>query len=97
MPLRPPYGTAWLFITVFSCVSAFGSSSFACDFDDAPGSGLDVGVVLSGGGALAASQVGALRVIEEAGVPIHCIVGTSMGAVVAGLYASGHDAVELQT
>lgn len=66
----------------------------ACDFDDADGLA-DIGVVLSGGGAMASTQVGALAVMEEAGVPIHCIVGTSMGGVVAGLYAAGYDAAEI--
>ncbi len=67
----------------------------ACDFDDPPGQP-DVAVVLSGGGALAATQIGALRVVEEAGVPVHCIVGTSMGAIVAGLYGAGYDANEIR-
>ena len=66
----------------------------ACDFED--GDGPDVAVVLSGGGALAATQVGALTVIEDAGVPIHCVVGTSMGAFVGGLYAAGYSAVEIE-
>lgn len=54
-----------------------------------------VALVLSGGGALAASQLGALKVIEEAGVPINCVVGASMGAVLGALYASGHSPDEL--
>lgn len=67
--------------------------AYACDDDDA--NGPDIGLVLSGGGALASSQVGAIKALEEAGVPIHCIVGTSMGAVVGALYASGYSADEL--
>ncbi|MCF8880251.1 patatin-like phospholipase family protein [Hyphobacterium sp. SN044] len=59
-----------------------------CDHDDADGR-LDVGLVLSGGGALASTHIGVLAVLEEEGVPVHCIVGTSMGSVVGGLYASG--------
>ena len=70
------------------------ASVFACDFEDADG--LDVALVLSGGGALASTQIGALKVIEELGVPIHCVVGTSMGAVVGGLYASGYSASEIE-
>ena len=46
-----------------------------------------VGVVLSGGGAKGVAHIGALKVIEEAGIPIDYIVGTSMGAIVGGLYA----------
>ncbi len=48
-----------------------------------------VGLVLSGGGARGAAHVGALKVIEELRIPIDCIAGTSMGAVVGGLYACG--------
>ena len=66
----------------------------ACDHSDADGP--DVALVLSGGGALASTQIGALKVIEEMGVPIHCVVGTSMGAVVGGLYAAGYSAEELE-
>ena len=47
-----------------------------------------VGVVLSGGGAKGVAHIGALKVIEEAGIPIDYIVGTSMGAIVGGLYLS---------
>lgn len=49
-----------------------------------------IAVVLSGGGAKGAAHVGALKVIEEAGVPIDMIVGTSMGAIIGGLYSVGH-------
>lgn len=59
-----------------------------CDHDDADGR-LDVGLVLSGGGALASTHIGVLAVLEEEGVPVHCVVGTSMGSVVGGLYAAG--------
>lgn len=48
-----------------------------------------IGLVLSGGGARGIAHVGVLRALEEGGIPIDCIAGTSMGAVVGGLYASG--------
>jgi Predicted esterase of the alpha-beta hydrolase superfamily len=48
--------------------------------------------VLSGGGAKGFSHIGALKVLEEAGIPIDYIAGTSMGAIVGGLYAIGYDA-----
>ena len=51
-----------------------------------------VGVVLSGGGAKGFAHIGALKVLEEAGIPIDYIAGTSMGAIVGGLYAIGYDA-----
>ena len=51
-----------------------------------------VGVVLSGGGAKGFAHIGVLKVLEEAGIPIDYIAGTSMGAVVGGLYAVGYSA-----
>ncbi len=51
-----------------------------------------VAVVLSGGGAKGVAHIGALKVIEEAGLPIDIITGTSMGSLVGGLYAIGYDA-----
>ncbi len=48
-----------------------------------------IGLVLSGGGARGAAHVGVLRVLEQMHIPIDAIAGTSMGAVVGGLYASG--------
>ena len=56
-----------------------------------------VGVVLSGGGAKGLAHIGALKVIEEAGVKIDYIGGTSMGAIVGALYASGYSAKELDS
>lgn len=55
-----------------------------------------VGLVLSGGGARGLSHVGVLKVLEEAQVPVDLIVGTSMGAIVGGLYASGMSATDLE-
>lgn len=49
-----------------------------------------VALVLSGGGAKGAAHVGALKVIEKAGIPIDMVVGTSMGALVGGLYSVGY-------
>jgi NTE family protein len=48
-----------------------------------------IGLALSGGGARGAAHVGVLRVLEEQHVPIDYIAGTSMGAVIGGLYAAG--------
>lgn len=50
-----------------------------------------VAVVLSGGGAKGAAHVGVLRYIEELGIPVDMVVGTSMGGLVGGLYALGYD------
>ncbi|KAB5490783.1 patatin-like phospholipase family protein [Flagellimonas hadalis] len=56
-----------------------------------------VGLVLSGGGAKGLAHIGALKVIEEAGVKVDYIGGTSMGAIVGALYASGYSAKELDS
>jgi len=56
---------------------------------------LKVGLVLSGGGAKGLAHIGALKVIEDSGVKIDYIAGTSMGAIVGALYASGYSADEL--
>ena len=49
-----------------------------------------VGVVLSGGGAKGFAHIGVLKVIEESGLPIDYIAGTSMGSIVGGLYSIGY-------
>lgn len=54
-----------------------------------------VGLVLSGGGAKGYAHVGVLEELEKMGIPIDYIGGTSMGAIVGGLYASGYSAKEL--
>src|ERR1700682_6436314 len=54
-------------------------------------------VVLSGGGARGIAHIGVLKVLEDLKVPIDCIAGTSMGAVVGGLYASGMSAGEIES
>ena len=55
-----------------------------------------IGLVLSGGGARGTAHIGVLKVLEEMRVPIHCIAGTSMGAIVGGLYAAGSAPEELE-
>ena len=54
-----------------------------------------VAVVLSGGGALGAIHVGALKVIEEAGIPVDMVVGTSMGSIVGALYSVGYNSDDI--
>ena len=56
-----------------------------------------VAVVLSGGGAKGMAHIGALRVIERAGIPIDIITGTSMGSIVGGLYSIGYDSERLDS
>lgn len=56
-----------------------------------------IGLVLSGGGAKGFAHIGVLKVLEQAGVKIDIIGGTSMGAVVGGLYASGYTATQIDS
>ncbi len=55
-----------------------------------------IGLVLGGGGARGAAHVGVLEVLERQGVPIDCVVGTSMGSIVGGLYAQGMSPAEIR-
>ena len=52
--------------------------------------------MLGGGGARGAAHIGVLKVLEREHIPIHAIAGTSIGAVVGGLYASGHSPEEIE-
>ena len=56
-----------------------------------------IGLVLSGGGAKGFAHIGVLKILEKAGVKIDFIGGTSMGAVVGGLYASGYNATQIDS
>lgn len=49
-----------------------------------------VGLALSGGGARGLAHIGVLEVLEEAGVPVDLVAGTSMGSIVGGLYSAGY-------
>ncbi|WP_300450268.1 patatin-like phospholipase family protein [Accumulibacter sp.] len=55
-----------------------------------------IGLVLGGGGARGAAHIGVLEVLEKMRVPVDCVAGTSMGALVAGAYASGMSAAQMR-
>ena len=55
-----------------------------------------VGIVLAGGGARGLAHIGVLKVLEEAGFDAEIVGGTSMGAVIGGLYAMGYDAKTME-
>jgi NTE family protein len=78
-----------LFVFLFFTFQA----SFAQDSIKRP----KIGLVLSGGGAKGFAHVGVLKVLEEAGIKIDYIGGTSMGAVIGGLYASGYNATQIDS
>lgn len=56
---------------------------------------LRIGLVLSGGGARGAAHVGVIQALEEAGIPVDYVTGTSMGAMVGGFYAAGYSPAEM--
>ncbi|HXX86382.1 MAG TPA: patatin-like phospholipase family protein, partial [Casimicrobiaceae bacterium] len=55
-----------------------------------------IGLALSGGGARGIAHVGVLKVLEELRVPIHCVTGTSMGAIVGATFAAGRTPEEME-
>ena len=80
-----------LFIVLFfSAMTAFSQ-------DVKKGKKPKIGLVLSGGGAKGLAHIGVLKVIETAGIEISYIGGTSMGAIVGGLYASGYSANQIDS
>src|SRR5258707_6532694 len=85
-----------------NCQWLYAESAAAPSSGDAPATELAqvrprICLVLSGGGARGMAHIGVLQVLEELNVPIDCIAGTSMGAVVGGLYASGMTAAQIDT
>jgi NTE family protein len=55
-----------------------------------------IGLVLSGGGAKGTAHIGVLKVLEQHNIPIDYVVGTSIGAYVAGMYALGYDVEDIE-
>lgn len=86
-------------LVLFFSTGAAAYASHAEDEEQEPVETKDkkVALVLCGGGAKGAAHVGVLKVLEEAGVKIDMIVGTSIGGIVGGLYAMGYTANELDT
>jgi NTE family protein len=87
-------------------LTAFGHESTPVSVVDAPTAASSptlrplgrprIGLVLSGGGARGLAHVGVLKMLERERIPIDVIAGTSMGAIIGGLYASGMDAERLE-
>jgi NTE family protein len=80
------------------CLAAVTSTARAQPPSPAPGERPRprVALALSGGGARGIAHIGALRALEEAGVPVDAIAANSMGSVVGGIYATGRSAAELE-
>lgn len=62
----------------------------------ADGHELRTGLVLGGGGARGAAHIGVLKVLERERIPVHAVAGTSIGAIVGGLYAAGYSAADIE-
>ncbi len=56
-----------------------------------------VGVVLAGGGAKGSAHIGVLKYLEEIGIPVDYVAGTSMGSIIGGLYALGYTPIEMDS
>ena len=61
-----------------------------------PAAAQRVGVVMSGGGAKGLYHIGVLEALEQNGVPIDCVAGTSMGSIIAAMYAAGYSPAEMR-
>ena len=92
-PNAPHSGLFWLLLVALQAGIAVAAEPAAIAPPERP----RIGLVLSGGGSRGLAHVGVLQALEEQHIPIDAIVGTSMGAVVGGLYASGKTAAEIDT
>jgi NTE family protein len=92
--LKSVFKTTAIFYILFSIFFfPFSQKSYSQDSIKRP----KIGLVLTGGGAKGFAHIGVLKVIEKAGIKIDYIGGTSMGAVVGGLYASGYSAQQIDS
>lgn len=90
----PPKSVRRIAVMAFILCSISAASTSAAAPPD--GGRPKVGLVLGGGGARGAAHIGVLRELERMRIPIDAIAGTSMGAIVGGLYATGISASELE-
>lgn len=86
--------TRWILILSFFFVIQLNTVD-ARQIEEAEGDTLKVGLVLSGGGALGIAHIGVIQAIEEAGIRIDYITGTSMGSLVGALYSIGYTSDQL--
>ena len=87
--MRKPLGILWAIVFLSITITAYSQDTTSVKARP------KVGLVLSGGGAKGAAHIGVLKYIEEAEIPIDYIAGTSMGAIVGGMYAMGYSADEI--
>jgi len=93
MPVRfGKGGSRWMFLVLLALAAVALALSAAAGAAERP----KIGVAFGGGGARGAAHVGVLKVLEEQRIPIDYIAGTSMGAIIGGLYASGMSPEEIE-
>ena len=88
---RKPVSALMAILVLSACWSQAHAAACLPQQADRP----KIALVLGGGGARGAAHVGVIKALEELRVPVDLIVGTSMGALVGGLYATGMDGDEL--
>lgn len=90
-------GTAlWLLLIAMHLPSLAFADTPACRKQDQQNPRPRIGLVLGGGGARGIAHISVIKELERRHVPIDCIAGTSMGALVGGLYASGMSSAEIE-
>jgi len=85
----------WLLIALVT-LAVFSATAQETGTAAPPAKRPRVALALAGGGARGGAHIGVLKVLEELHVPIDCIAGTSMGALVGGGYASGMSAADIE-
>ncbi len=86
-----------LFALILCCATSLPANAQTDDGPVEPSTRPTIGLALSGGGAKGLAHIGVLKKLEEWNIPVDYIAGTSMGAVIGGLYASGMTADEIET
>lgn len=91
----------WMAALVLLCVPTIAREQVVVDRDNMMGlherKRPTVGLVMGGGGAKGAAHIGVLKYLEEVGIPVDYITGTSIGSIIGGFYALGYSADELDT
>lgn len=88
-------GQQWKLISLFFIILNISSGHLLSQSDSTRRP--TVGLVLSGGGAKGLAHIGVIKVLEEVGIPVDYVGGTSMGSIVGGLYAAGYSAREIES
>ena len=86
----------WLYAARFLVVAMILLPMGTLQGQNSDGGRPKVGLVLSGGGAKGAAHIGVLKYMEEVGIPVSYVTGTSMGSILGGLYALGYSPAEME-